>query len=1142
VQLRGEATPLAPAPRLDAKGRIEPFAAWPLAALELATAELDLSALAAGAPRTRLGGSAQVQSAGLDRPARIAMQLDNATPGRWDQQRLPIRQLQLALAGTPRQLDRLDIERFDAQLADERGGAGRVQGRGRWEGSRLNLQLQAQAVLADRLDARAGVFDISGPLTLELTGVPVPTQRDALAGPWRAQVQADLAGSVGAGRVPMKLEFAGNVAEHDVELSRVAMRSGDASASGKLRLQRGGDAPRREWHVTSDGQLARLDPLLWWPGTAGSAWARGPHRLEGRWQLDLRLPERLPELWRRDAVAAAQALRGQATLELGDSRIAGVALAGRARIGADPTGLALALQATAAGNQLELDGRLAERGADDRWQFTAQAPALAALEPLLQLLPEGAAAAAKGLRGELQGQAQLSGRWPALATQGQARLRNAAWRDLRLEQADATWRLEPGDTGALQLQTTLARLQQGEQRVDALSAKVDGTRRDHQLRLQVDMPLRPPAWTEPLLGAAAGGMRAAVEGQGRWQTEADGGSLWRAQQATLRIGARDAPQPAWIDARALQAEVGLDAGGLPRRAQLAPGRTLLPGGAALRWSEASWRRVDAARDDIRLRGELEPLQLAPLLARLQPDIGWAGDLTLGGRIDVQAAEQLNADVVLERAGGDLRIADETGAAQALGLTDLRLAFTAHDGVWQFAQGAAGKQLGEMAGSQVMRTRAAARWPPHDAPLEGVLEMRVANLGAWGVWVPPGWRLGGSLQVSGELGGRFGAPELRGRLRGSALSARNTLQGVGLSDGELEASLDGAVARVQRFEFKGGDGQLRLTGEATLGEQPSARLQLQAERFRVIGRIDRRLVASGRAEMQLNREALKLDGNFKVDEGLIDFSRGDAPSLDGDVNVQRPAAAASAPGTERAVRQTPAPLRNAQIALAIDLGEKLQVRGRGLDANLRGDLKLATPGGRLAVNGNVRTASGTYLAYAQKMSIERGELAFSGVAENPRLDIIAVRPNLDVRVGVAVTGTLANPRVRLFSEPEMTEMDKLSYLVLGRASDGLGRADTALLQRAAVALLAGEEQTPTDQLLGQLGISDFSLRQSEGETRETIVSLGRQLSQRWYVGYERSVNATTGTWQLIYRVAQRFTLRAQSGMENSLDLIWSWRWN
>ena len=124
---------------------------------------------------------------------------------------------------------------------------------------------------------------------------------------------------------------------------------------------------------------------------------------------------------------------------------------------------------------------------------------------------------------------------------------------------------------------------------------------------------------------------------------------------------------------------------------------------------------------------------------------------------------------------------------------------------------------------------------------------------------------------------------------------------------------------------------------------------------------------------------------------------------------------------------------------------------------------------------------------------------------------------------------------------MPEIDKLSWLVLGRDTDGLGRTDTALLQRAAVALLAGEGKAPTDEFLAALGLTDFSVRKTDGEVRETIVSLGRQLSRRWYVGYERSLNATTGTWQLIYRIAQRFTLRAQSGAETSLDLIWSWRW-
>ncbi len=113
-------------------------------------------------------------------------------------------------------------------------------------------------------------------------------------------------------------------------------------------------------------------------------------------------------------------------------------------------------------------------------------------------------------------------------------------------------------------------------------------------------------------------------------------------------------------------------------------------------------------------------------------------------------------------------------------------------------------------------------------------------------------------------------------------------------------------------------------------------------------------------------------------------------------------------------------------------------------------------------------------------------------------------------------------------------------MLGRASDGLGRNDTALLQRAAVALLAGEGEAPTDAFMRSLGIDEVSLRQGDGDVRETVITVGKQLSRRWYLGYERGVNATTGTWQLIYRIAQRFTLRAQSGEDSALDVIWTWR--
>jgi translocation and assembly module TamB len=95
----------------------------------------------------------------------------------------------------------------------------------------------------------------------------------------------------------------------------------------------------------------------------------------------------------------------------------------------------------------------------------------------------------------------------------------------------------------------------------------------------------------------------------------------------------------------------------------------------------------------------------------------------------------------------------------------------------------------------------------------------------------------------------------------------------------------------------------------------------------------------------------------------------------------------------------------------------------------------------------------------------------------------------------------------------------------------------------MALLAGEDQGSSGLRVPKIGLDELSVRQTEtGDVKDTVVTLGKQLSRNWYVGYERGVNATTGTWQLIYRVARRFTVRAQAGEDNALDAIWTWRWN
>ena len=602
------------------------------------------------------------------------------------------------------------------------------------------------------------------------------------------------------------------------------------------------------------------------------------------------------------------------------------------------------------------------------------------------------------------------------------------------------------------------------------------------------------------------------------------------------------PSTTWLEARDVRG--GVVWAGAPLRITLEPGNARILG-ATLRWSQIDWQQgVASAPSRLDAQAEVDAIAVAPILEALQPGFGWGGDLRVGARLKARSAANVSVDMVVERASGDLTVTDEI-STQRLGLSDLRFGIAADNGVWHFTAAAAGATLGVVSAAATARTSPSATWPAAETPLEGVGELRVDNLGTWGPWLAPGWRLGGRVHASASFGGRFGAPQYTGHVEGDGITVRNFIEGVNVTDGTVAIALRGTSAHIETFTAKGGAGTLKLEGDAALDESPTAQVRLVLDRFELLTRVDRRVVASGTAALRLDATTLGVDGNLKVDEGLVDFTRSDAPTLGSDVEVvRRPGE--PAPPASLAQAQAPPPVvgtpkRAVRVDLHVDMGTKLRVRGRGLDAGLRGELHLTSPSGRLAVNGTLRAVDGTYQAYGQKLDIERAVLSFVGLVENPRLDIEATRPNLDVRVGVAVTGTALNPRIRLFSEPELSDLDKLSWLVLGRASETTGGADTALLQQAALALLSGEGPGVTDRLIQSIGLNEISVRQTQGTTKDTIVTLGKQISKRWYVGYERGLESTVGTWQLIYRVAQRVTVRASAGADNAVDVIWTWRW-
>ncbi|HSW20586.1 MAG TPA: translocation/assembly module TamB domain-containing protein, partial [Ramlibacter sp.] len=301
------------------------------------------------------------------------------------------------------------------------------------------------------------------------------------------------------------------------------------------------------------------------------------------------------------------------------------------------------------------------------------------------------------------------------------------------------------------------------------------------------------------------------------------------------------------------------------------------------------------------------------------------------------------------------------------------------------------------------------------------------------------------------------------------------------------------------------------------------------------RSDRQVTVSGQARASVDAGKTEITGELRVDQARIVLPEQNVPTLGDDVTVRNlpQGVTLRAPRSEAADR----PVR---IAVNITLGDDVRVQGRGVDTRLRGELAVTGESlGEPRLNGVIRTSQGVYAAYSQRLDIERGVLRFTGPLDNPALDVLAIRPNLTQKVGVQISGRAQSPVVRLYAEPDLSDAEKLSWLVLGRAS-ATGGAEAALLQEAAVALLTQRAGGTGGGIAGRLGLDELSLRRDSAQG--AAITLGKRFANNFYAAYERTLSGALGTLYVFYDLSRRVTVRAQAGDRSGVDLIYTLTFN
>ena len=741
-------------------------------------------------------------------------------------------------------------------------------------------------------------------------------------------------------------------------------------------------------------------------------------------------------------------------------------------------------------DRLELKGAFGAPG--DRLSLQIHADQLGVIHPALS--------------GRVVADGEVSGSLAAPSGHLELRAEGLAWgKDYQLGSLHASARLDKGLDGELVLNGELSHLRTPQLRLDQASVLAQGRRGGHTLSLTARNP----------------DLDLDLDLAGAW-VEQDGRPGWSGK---IRRLANQGRYPLALLSPA-QLQFGAD------RLHLAAA-SFAALGARIKVVDAVYRPGVFSS-----RGDFTGLSVAALgnLAAWPKELG--GDLVLGGDWDINAGDQVNGRITLARERGDLMLTAVSMPATALGMNQLTLAAEAKDDRLQVRLAANGAKLGRLRlnGESRLSRRGGVWGLASDAPIRADADLALQSL----AWATPfidksGETLfDGSLAARLQAGGTLATPRLTGTVSGERFALALPDQGLNLKDGRFQAELrqesDQNILVLKNLSIRGGDGTLTGQGRLALrNDRQDLRLTLMADKLRVISRPDRLLILSGDGSVALDDRQLRLSAKLKADRGQIELTGEDAPTLSEDVVVL---------GRER---NAPAKAMRYAVALDLDLnlGEHFLLKGRGIDAQMGGTVKLSgRQGAPLRANGSIRVAKGTYAAYGQNLEIERGILNFQGPVDNPGLNIVAWRKNQTVEAGVAITGTAQAPVVKLVSNPSVPDSEKLSWLVLGHGMNETGGQEFDALQVAAGALLgAGQSVTLQQRIAHAAGLQEVSLK-GAGTLESAVLTLGKRLSSRAYLSYEQGLAGTESLVKINYTLTHRLSLRGQGGTTPAVDLFYT----
>jgi translocation and assembly module TamB len=396
----------------------------------------------------------------------------------------------------------------------------------------------------------------------------------------------------------------------------------------------------------------------------------------------------------------------------------------------------------------------------------------------------------------------------------------------------------------------------------------------------------------------------------------------------------------------------------------------------------------------------------------------------------------------------------------------------------------------------------------------------------------GERLTGALTVDATVKGALRSPEVQGTFDLAHGDARDYVEGVHLSSITAHLTANGGTLRIESLTAHAGAGQLSLTGQLALMERKlplSVRVTAKNAQPVESDILKANLDADIKVEGTL-RERLDVTGTIQVNRAEIGIPNALPPQV-AVLDVRRPG-------------EAPPPPPERQLVIGLDLTlhapREIRVQGRGLNAELGGNLHITGTTANLVISGGFNMIRGNFALASTRLEFTRGRVSFTGTGLagklDPTLDFTAQASVADSTVTLHITGLADSPQFELSSTPALPQDEILARLLFGESASQLSALQIAQIGAALASLsgVGGSGPNPLARVQKSLGLDVLSVQSgNSGSTQGnqnsgTVLEAGRYVSNRVFVAGRQS---TTGFSQVEVDVDLSKHLKLQTRLGN-----------